>query len=65
LSAYLDIIAAYDAKADQLAERYEKVASERMLAEILPVIPVGGEGRLALDVGAGTGRDAAWLTSLG
>ena len=48
-----------------LAERYEAVSSERMLAKVLPVIPDGRESKLALDVGAGTGRDAAWLISLG
>jgi SAM-dependent methyltransferase len=48
-----------------LAERYESVSSERMLVEVLPVIPSGAASKLALDVGAGTGRDAAWLTSLG
>ena len=48
-----------------LAERYEAVSSERMLAEVLPVIPDGSNSKLALDVGAGTGRDAAWLTSVG
>lgn len=65
MSKYLDVVAAYDCQADMLAERYEAVSSERMLAEVLPVIPGGNDGKLALDVGAGTGRDAAWLTSLG
>jgi ubiquinone/menaquinone biosynthesis C-methylase UbiE len=65
LSTYLDVITAYDGQADMLAERYEAVSSERMLAEVLPAIPRGNDGQLALDVGAGTGRDAAWLTSLG
>jgi protein-L-isoaspartate O-methyltransferase len=65
LSSYLDVIAAYDGQANMLAERYEAVSSKRMLAEMLPVIPGGSDSRLALDVGAGTGRDAAWLTSLG
>jgi SAM-dependent methyltransferase len=65
LNGYLDVITAYDGQADMLAERYEAVLSERMLAEVLPVIPAGSAGRLALDVGAGTGRDAAWLSSLG
>jgi len=65
LSSYLDVVAAYDGQADMLAERYEAVSSEQMLAEVLPVIPGGSDGKLALDVGAGTGRDAAWLTSLG
>lgn len=65
MNGYLDVITAYDARADMLAERYDAVSSEQMLAEVLPVIPAGGDGRLALDVGAGTGRDAAWLSSLG
>lgn len=65
MSSYLDVIATYDGRADVLGERYEAVSSERMLAEMLPVIPGGSHGKLALDVGAGTGRDAAWLTSLG
>ncbi|MEH3102598.1 MAG: methyltransferase domain-containing protein [Sphingomonas phyllosphaerae] len=65
MSSYLDVIAAYDGKANVLAERYEAVSSERMLAEVLPIISAGSSGRMALDVGAGTGRDAAWLSSLG
>lgn len=65
MTSYLDVVAAYDGQADTLAERYEAVSSERMLSEVLPVILGGGDGKLALDVGAGTGRDAAWLTSLG
>jgi len=65
LNGYLEVIAAYDGQADMLAERYEAISSERMLAEVLPAISGGGPGRLALDVGAGTGRDAAWLTSMG
>ena len=65
MNSYLDVVAAYDGQADMLAERYEAVSSERMLAEVLPVIPDGSDSKLALDVGAGTGRDAAWLTSCG
>ncbi len=65
MNSYLDVVAAYDGQADMLAERYEAVSSERMLGEVLPVIPDGSGSKLALDVGAGTGRDAAWLTSLG
>jgi SAM-dependent methyltransferase len=65
LSSYLDVITTYDDQAGMLAERYEAVSSEWMLADVLPVIPEGGASKLALDVGAGTGRDAAWLTSRG
>lgn len=61
----LDVIAAYDGQADMLAERYEAVSTKQMLSAVLSVIPAGGESKLALDVGAGTGRDAAWLASLG
>ncbi|VWX48292.1 bifunctional 2-polyprenyl-6-hydroxyphenol methylase/3-demethylubiquinol 3-O-methyltransferase UbiG [Novosphingobium sp. 9U] len=65
MSGYSDVIAAYDGQANMLAERYEAVSSERMLAQVLALIAVESDGKLALDVGAGTGRDAAWLTSLG
>uniref|UniRef100_UPI0025CEE011 class I SAM-dependent methyltransferase n=1 Tax=Sphingomonas sp. TaxID=28214 RepID=UPI0025CEE011 len=65
MSSYSDVITAYDGQAGVLAERYEAVSSERMLADMLPVISGGGASKLALDVGAGTGRDAAWLSSLG
>jgi protein-L-isoaspartate O-methyltransferase len=58
-------VAAYDGQADLLADRYKAVSSERMLAPVLSAVPRDGQGRLALDVGAGTGRDAAWLASLG
>ncbi len=61
----MTVISTYDSQAGMLAERYEAVSSERMFADVLPIIPGGGATRLALDVGAGTGRDAAWLTSRG
>jgi hypothetical protein len=56
LSSYLDVVAAYDGQADMLAERYEAVSSEQILAEVLPVIPDGRDCKLrstsapALDV---------------
>ena len=58
-----DAIAWYDAHAEQLADRYETVPSERIhhwLRDLLPSKPA-----TVLDVGAGTGRDAAWLASEG
>ena len=58
-----EIIAAYDRAAPALAERYEAVAAAAVhqgLAELLPRPP-----GLVLDVGAGSGRDAAWLAGLG
>ena len=53
----------YDANADAAAARYEGVSPERLhgwLADLLPAVPAA-----ALDVGAGSGRDAAWLSSRG
>lgn len=58
-----DSIDWYDANADAAAARYEGVPPERMhgwLADLLPAAPAA-----ALDVGAGSGRDAAWLSSRG
>jgi len=60
-----DPILIYDRQADALAERYEAVSSEILLAEVLSAMPQAAAGRLALDIGAGTGRDAAWLSGLG
>ena len=58
-----DSIDWYDANADAAAARYEDVPPERVhgwLADLLPAAPAS-----ALDVGAGSGRDAAWLSSRG
>ncbi len=60
-----DPISIYDRQADALTGRYEAVSSEAMLMHVLPVLPQPAAGRLALDIGAGTGRDAAWLAGLG
>ena len=58
-----DATAWYDANAAAAAARYEGVPPERLhgwLADLLPAAPAA-----ALDVGAGSGRDAAWLSSRG
>ena len=58
-----DPIAWYDANADAAAAQYEGVPPERLhdwLADLLPAAPAA-----ALDVGAGSGRDAAWLSARG
>ena len=58
-----DSIDWYDANADAAATRYEGVPPEQVhgwLADLLPRAPAA-----ALDVGAGSGRDAAWLSSRG
>src|SRR5690606_32527632 len=60
----IDPVNAYHAKASVLAARYEAVAAETVHAALLSFLPQGA-GLLALDVGAGSGRDAAWLAGLG
>ena len=58
-----DPIAWYDANAEAAAARYERIAPERLhgwMADLMPAAPAA-----ALDVGAGSGRDAAWLSSQG
>ena len=58
-----DPIAWYDANAELASDRYESVTFERIhgwLADLLPKPPAA-----ILDVGAGSGRDAAHLSALG
>jgi len=59
-----DTVGPYDAKAGILAERYETARADAVHAALLQFIP-HGHNLIALDVGAGSGRDAAWLASLG
>ena len=59
----VDPVAWYDANAEKVAAQYEAVASEAVhgwLQDLLPQDP-----GTVLDVGAGSGRDAAWLASMG
>ena len=58
-----DEIAWYNTHAETLADRYEAVSPERVhgwLTDLLPSRPA-----TVLDVGAGSGRDAAWLAYKG
>ena len=59
-----DPIEAYDTQADALCALYETVEPMRAFEDVVDLIP-NGVGRLALDVGAGSGRDGAWLASRG
>ena len=53
----------YETHAAEAAARYESVAAEQINAWLLDLLP---KRRAAvLDFGAGSGRDTAWLTSLG
>ena len=53
----------YDARARDLAVQYESIQPEKLHAWLMDLLPTGQA--LVLDVGAGTGRDAAWLAGRG
>lgn len=53
----------YAQEADQLLERYEKIPFETAHASILDLIPY--QPCKVIDIGSGTGRDAAYLSELG
>lgn len=57
------IIRAYSDAAGTLATAYESISSEELHAPAM--IPEAGRHGIALDVGSGSGRDAAWLAGLG
>lgn len=57
------IFQGYAAHSLELVPRFEALKTEDVLAPVLDLLP-SRPGR-ALDVGAGTGRDAAWLTKRG
>lgn len=58
-----DIIAAYDRDAEELVRLYELHTFEELHADALPYIPQ--QPSSVLDVGAGSGRDAAWFAAHG
>lgn len=53
----------YDENVERVADAYEAVSSEVLHGWLAARLPA--PGARALDVGAGTGRDAAWLASRG
>ena len=53
----------YETHAAEAAARYESVAAEQINSWLLDLLPT--RRAVVLDVGAGSGRDTAWLTSLG
>lgn len=58
-----DALQGYSASSAELIPRYEAISSAdlyRPVADLLPIVP----SRVA-DIGAGTGRDAAWLAEMG
>lgn len=58
-----DPVAGYDASADELLDRYDRLGSEAIHAGVSRFLPEAGG--VVLDVGAGSGRDAAWLRGRG
>lgn len=57
-------IAAYYAQAAELAERYDDPALLQVYDPVLAYLPATGAGKFPLDVGGGSGCDAAWLANL-
>ncbi|MBA5776768.1 class I SAM-dependent methyltransferase [Stappia sp. F7233] len=58
-----DILARYAVSAGDLITRFEAITSEHHLSPVSDLLPV--KSARIVDIGAGTGRDAAWLTGKG
>lgn len=58
-----DVLASYDRLAGQIVPEYESLAFEEVHSATLDLLPPSPA--VILDVGAGTGRDAAWLARQG
>ena len=54
----------YDSHVEETAARFEAMSAEDVHAWMIDLLPTT-PGALVLDVGAGTGRDAAWLAERG
>jgi SAM-dependent methyltransferase len=59
----IESIGTYDKEAHVLAGRYERIAPEEAFGDVLDLLPT--EPGAVLDVGAGSGRDAAWFAGRG
>ncbi|MBS1992356.1 MAG: class I SAM-dependent methyltransferase [Cyanobacteria bacterium SZAS LIN-3] len=53
----------YSERVEELAATYESVTFEQVHGQVLDLIPPAGSS--VLDVGAGSGRDAAWFSRMG
>lgn len=59
----MDAVKWYQSKASELITTYEKISFEDVHRGLIPFLPKAPA--MILDVGAGTGRDASWLSSKG
>ena len=57
MAAYLT----YNHQSEEMAQRYEDLSFEQVHRDILSELPT--KGAMVLDVGAGSGRDAAWFAT--
>lgn len=60
-----DNIQIYDTNARQLMARYESTTTEKALTPFTHIITAYTGSKLALDIGSGSGRDAAWMAERG
>lgn len=58
-----DVVAAYNLAAHYLVPEYERLSFEEVHASVLDLLPDAPAN--VLEVGAGTGRDAAWFAAQG
>ena len=58
-----DVLQGYAAEAARLVPQFEALSSRQVLGAVLDLLP--SEPSRILEVGAGTGRDAAWLAERG
>ncbi len=56
-------VATYDRRAQEFVAQYETIAFEELYADVLDLMP--SQPSAVLDVGPGSGRDAAWLAGRG
>ena len=61
--AVRDVVAAYDAGGRQFFDDYERLGFDGVHNQVLDLLP--DDAGSVLDVGAGSGRDAAWFASQG
>lgn len=61
--AVRDVVAAYDAGGRQFFDDYERLGFDSVHNQVLDLLP--DDAGSVLDVGAGSGRDAAWFASKG